>query len=237
MEPYAANLKTQNKNTRKRPVHRNGATQIIHPQENIAQNVENIPQNVENLAKKSKNTYYDETAAEKLEKSVQSVAKMLRTLRNLNLSDEVKLDTSQFDSVINDLLEVKESLNKPVIKEVLLHPQALVSDDHDIDFIPPSNSKPSINAANCKPEEDLINFELEEINREKIIPRVALGHLNVYKQKQDNTVSLRAAYWCSAPIEEARPIKDDFYQPILESVEEEKGKIKIYQFLMGFDEL
>lgn len=222
MEPYAANLKSQQKNPRKRPVNRNGATQIIQPQENIAQN----GQNTENLAKKSKNTYYDETAAEKLEKSVQSVSKILQALKNLNLSDEVRVDTSQFDSVINDLLEVKESLNKPIIKEVYLHPPASVlelPDDQNIDFVPPS--KLSINAGNCKPTEDLVNFELENINREKIIPRVALGHLNVYQQKQDNTVSWRAAYYCTprAPIEEARPINDDFYQPLLEEFEEKDG--------------
>ena len=224
MEPYAANLKTQEKNHRKRPVNRNGATQIIQPQENIAQN----GQNAENLAKKSKNTYYDETAAEKLENSVQSVSKLLQALKNLNLSDEVRVDTSQFDSVINDLLEVKESLNKPIIKEVYLHPPASVpevQDDQNIDFVPPS--KLSINAGNCKPTEDLVNFELENITREKIIPRVPLGHLNVYQQKQDNTVSLRAAYYCTprASIEEASPINDDFYQPILEKFEEQKGNI------------
>ena len=137
------------------------------------------------------------------------------------------MDTSQFDSVINDLLEVKESLNKPIVKEVYLHPPALDPDDQDqnIDFVPPS--KLSINAENCKPTEDLVNFELENITREKIIPRVPLGHLNVYQQKQDNTVSLRAAYYCTprASIEEASPINDDFYQPILEKFEEQKGNI------------
>ena len=138
-------------------------------------------------------------------------------------------------------MEVKESLNKPIIKEVYLHPPASVQelpDNQNIDFVPPS--KLSINAGNCKPTEDLVNFELENITREKIIPRVPLGHLNVYQQKQDNTVSFRAAYYCTpqAPIEGARPINDDFYQPILEKPEEQTGKIKFIMVVglldMGF---
>ena len=69
MEPYAANLKTQKKIPRKRPLNRNNGTQNIEPQQN-----ENVPENRQNLARKTKITYSDETPAEKLENSLKTVS-------------------------------------------------------------------------------------------------------------------------------------------------------------------
>ena len=95
----------------------------------------------------------------------------------------------------------------PIVKKVYVVPAEFTPKSENNDFTPPQH-RPQINAANYIPEEDLINHELEDVNREEIIPRVALGHRHVLKKRGDDTVSWRA------PIEEAKPINDEFYQPI-----------------------
>ena len=204
MEPYAANLKTQKKNPRKRPLNRNKGAQNIEPQQN-----ENVPENGQNIARKTKITYSDETPAEKLENSLKTVSEIIQALKNVKISDDnQEVNIAALDSVVDDLLAVKASLNKPVIKEVYLHPPETVpNDDKNIDFAS-KPSEPSINAENNLPEQDMMNYELEEVNRDGIKPRVALGYLSVSKNRRDNTVSFRA------PIEEAMPISDVFYQPV-----------------------
>ena len=206
MEPYAANLKTQKKNPRKRPLNRNKGAQNIEPQQN-----ENVPENGQNIARKTKITYSDETPAEKLENSLKTVSEIIQALKNVKISDdnhEVNIDISSLDTVVDDLLAVKASLNQPVIKEVYMHPPEIVPNDKEnIDFT--SNpAGPSINATNNLPEQDMMNYELQEVNRDGIKPRVALGYLSVSRNRRDNTVSFRA------PIQEAMPISDVFYQPV-----------------------
>ena len=206
MEPYAANLKTEKKNPRKRPLNRNKGAQNIEPQQN-----QNVPENGQNIARKTKITYSDETPAEKLENSLKTVSEIIQALKNVKISDdnhETNIDMSSLDTVVDDLLAVKASLNQPVIKEVYMHPPEIVPNDKEnIDFT--SNpAEPSINAANNLPEQDMMSYDLEEVNRDRIKPRVALGYLSVSRNRRDNTVSFRA------PIEEAMPISDVFYQPV-----------------------
>ena len=204
MEPFAANLKTQVKIHRKRALKRNNGAQNIEPQQNV-------PENGQNIARKSKITYSDETPTEKLENSLKTVSEIIQALKNVKISDdnhEVNIDISSLDTVVDDLLAVKASLNQPVIKEVYMHPPEIVPNDKEnIDFT--SNpAEPSINAANNLPEQDMMSYDLEEVNRDRIKPRVALGYLSVSRNRRDNTVSFRA------PIEEAMPISDVFYQPV-----------------------
>ena len=69
----------------------------------------------------------------------------------MKISDDnhgVNIDISSLDTVVDDLLAVKASLNQPVIKEVYMHPPENVPNDKEnIDFT--SNpAGPSINATN-----------------------------------------------------------------------------------------
>ena len=128
MEPFAANLLTQQKNPRKRPVDRSN-----EPQRNEAQNVNNeqnlfkkskIDELESNLAKKSQNSYsYSANSKIILQQSIESlydIKKFLLDLENQNMKPDVKI--VEIHDVIEDLSKIEASMGEPIIKEIYMCP-------------------------------------------------------------------------------------------------------------------
>ena len=101
------------------------------------------------------------------------------------------------------------TLDKTIVKKVYVVPPEFIKKNEKADFIPPQK-KPQINAANYIPEEDIVSYKLEDVNRGEIKPREFL-------------VS-NAIITASAHLSE----KDEFYQPL-----QEQGHFEgIYTFIL-----
>jgi hypothetical protein len=131
LEPFAANLLTQQKNPRKRPFDRNNSAHDSEPQRNGAE--QNLAKQSKinslgsNLAKKSLKTYSDGSNSKIiLQQSIASlykIKKLLLDLENQNMNPDVKI--IEIQKVIEDLSEIEGSLGEPIIKEVYMSPPEL----------------------------------------------------------------------------------------------------------------
>ena len=137
MEPFAANLLTQQKNPRKRPFDRNNCSHKNESKRNGAQNVEHeqnlvkkskIEELESNLAKKSQNTYSDGANSKMiLQQSIASlyeIKKFLLDLENQNIKPDVKI--VEIHDVIEDLSKIEGSMGEPTIKEIYMCPPGLI---------------------------------------------------------------------------------------------------------------
>ena len=87
-----------------------------------------------------------------------------------------------------------ETLDKTIVKKVYVIPPEFIKENEKVDFKPPQK-KPQIHAANNIPEEDIVNYKLEDVNRGEIKPREFLV---------SNAVITASAHL---------NVKDEFYQP------------------------
>ena len=102
-----------------------------------------------------------------------------------------------------------ETLDKTIVKKVYVIPPEFIKENEKVDFKPPQK-KPQIHAANNIPEEDIVNYKLEDVNRGEIKPREFLV---------SNKIITASAHL---------NVKDEFYQPV-----QKKGRFEgIYTALI-----
>ena len=88
------------------------------------------------------------------------------------------------------------TLDKIVVKKVYVVPPEFIPKNDKVEFKPPQK-RPQIHAANNIPEEDLVSYKLEDVNRGEIKPRQFLV---------SNAIITASTHL---------RVKDEFYQPVL----------------------